>query len=104
MACAACYTGGRRMLPRGVRRHEPAFLSAKQTDRRIAALGGAVRWRRGTNSRMIADPTPVQPAQSGGQATARAAVHVSGLRKRYGDVAAVDGIDLTVRAGEFFTL
>lgn len=53
---------------------------------------------------MIADPTPVQPVRSGGEAAERAAVRVSGLRKRYGDVAAVDGIDLTVRAGEFFTL
>ena len=53
---------------------------------------------------MIADPTGVQPAQTSGQATERAAVRVSGLRKRYGDVAAVDGIDLTVRTGEFFTL
>ncbi len=53
---------------------------------------------------MIADQTPVQPAQPSGQATAGAAVHVAGLRKRYGDVAAVDGVDLTVRTGEFFTL
>jgi putative spermidine/putrescine transport system ATP-binding protein len=37
-------------------------------------------------------------------AAARASVHVTGLRKRYGDVVAVDGIELTVRAGEFFTL
>ena len=53
---------------------------------------------------MIADPTPVQPARSNGEATARAAVHVAGLRKHYGDVAAVDDVELTVRAGEFFTL
>jgi putative spermidine/putrescine transport system ATP-binding protein len=53
---------------------------------------------------MIADPTPVQPARSSGQATEQVAVRVSGLRKRYGDVAAVDGIDLIVRTGEFFTL
>ncbi len=53
---------------------------------------------------MIAEPTPVQSARSSGQATDRAAVRVSGLRKNYGDVAAVDGIDLTVQAGEFFTL
>ena len=53
---------------------------------------------------MIADPTPVQPAQSGGQATARAAVHVSGLRKNYGQVTALDGVDLDIRAGEFFTM
>jgi putative spermidine/putrescine transport system ATP-binding protein len=53
---------------------------------------------------MIADPTPVQSARSSGQATEQVAVRVSGLRKRYGDVAAVDGIDLIVRTGEFFTL
>ena len=53
---------------------------------------------------MIAEPTPVQSARSSGQATDRAAVRVAGLRKNYGDVAAVDGIDLTVQAGEFFTL
>jgi ABC-2 type transport system ATP-binding protein len=32
------------------------------------------------------------------------AVHVRGLRKRYGDVAAVDGIDLGIRRGEVFGL
>jgi putative spermidine/putrescine transport system ATP-binding protein len=31
-------------------------------------------------------------------------VRLTGLRKRYGDVAAVDGIDLEIRRGEFFTL
>jgi multiple sugar transport system ATP-binding protein len=53
---------------------------------------------------MIADSTPVQPAQISGEATARVAVHVAELRKHYGDVAAVDDVELTVRAGEFFTL
>src|SRR3970282_1460635 len=33
-----------------------------------------------------------------------AVVEVSGLCKRYGDVAAVDGVDLTVEAGEVFAL
>ncbi len=32
------------------------------------------------------------------------AVHVRGLRKRYGGVAAVDGIDLGIRRGEVFGL
>ncbi|WP_119289199.1 ABC transporter ATP-binding protein [Streptomyces sp. YIM 130001] len=36
--------------------------------------------------------------------TAAAAVEVRGLRKRYGDVTAVDGIDLRVRRGEVFGL
>ena len=31
-------------------------------------------------------------------------VRVSGLRKRYGDVAAVDGVDLDIARGEFFTM
>src|SRR5271165_609493 len=59
---------------------------------------------RGTTSRMIADPTPVQPAEASGETAARAAVHVADLRKHYGDVAAVNDVELTVRAGEFFTL
>jgi len=33
-----------------------------------------------------------------------AVVEVSGLIKRYGDVAAVDGVDLTIEAGEVFAL
>jgi putative spermidine/putrescine transport system ATP-binding protein len=35
---------------------------------------------------------------------AAAAVRLEGVRKSYGDVAAVDGVDLEIRAGEFFTL
>ena len=31
-------------------------------------------------------------------------MHVSGLRKRYGDVVALAGVDLAIGAGEFFTL
>src|SRR5260370_30864923 len=53
---------------------------------------------------MIAVPSPAQPAAAGGPAAAVAAVHVSGLRKRYGDVVAVADIELAVRSGEFFTL
>src|ERR671931_538912 len=33
-----------------------------------------------------------------------AAVRLAGVRKAYGDVVAVDGVDLEIRAGEFFTL
>jgi putative spermidine/putrescine transport system ATP-binding protein len=33
-----------------------------------------------------------------------AAVRLVGVRKTYGEVAAVDGVDLEIRAGEFFTL
>src|SRR5215471_2571194 len=60
--------------------------------------------RRGTQSRMITDPGPPPPAAAGDPVAAAAAVHVSGLRKRYGDVVALAGVDLVVRAGEFFTL
>jgi putative spermidine/putrescine transport system ATP-binding protein len=31
-------------------------------------------------------------------------VRLAGLRKRFGDVAAVDGVDLEIRRGEFFTM
>ena len=31
-------------------------------------------------------------------------VRLSGLIKRYGDVVAVDGVDLEIARGEFFTL
>ena len=31
-------------------------------------------------------------------------VRVAGLRKRYGDVTALDGVDLEIRRGEFFTM
>jgi putative spermidine/putrescine transport system ATP-binding protein len=53
---------------------------------------------------MIAEPTPVQPAQADGPVSARAAVHVADLRKHYGDVAAVNDVELSVAEGEFFTL
>src|SRR5499427_3647897 len=53
---------------------------------------------------MITVPGPAQPAASGDRAAASAAVHVAGLRKRYGDVVALTDTELTVRSGEFFTL
>src|SRR5499427_10333365 len=59
---------------------------------------------RGTTSRMITDPGPAPPDAAGDPAAAAAAVHVSGLRKRYGDVVALAGVDLVIGAGEFFTL
>ena len=49
-------------------------------------------------------PGPAQPAAAGDPAAAAPAIHVAGLRKRYGDVVALAGVDLDVRAGEFFTL
>jgi putative spermidine/putrescine transport system ATP-binding protein len=53
---------------------------------------------------MIAVPSSAQPAAAGDPAAAAAAVRVTGLRKKYGDVLAVANVDLVVRAGEFFTL
>jgi putative spermidine/putrescine transport system ATP-binding protein len=40
----------------------------------------------------------------GANAGAAPAVRLDGLRKSYGEVAAVDGVDLDIGAGEFFTL
>jgi putative spermidine/putrescine transport system ATP-binding protein len=42
--------------------------------------------------------------RSRGSAGAPPDVRVSGLRKHYGEVAAVDGVDLEIARGEFFTL
>jgi putative spermidine/putrescine transport system ATP-binding protein len=53
---------------------------------------------------MITDPGPAPPAAAGDPAAAVAAVRVSGVRKRYGDVAALAGVDLVIGTGEFFTL
>ena len=53
---------------------------------------------------MITVPGPAQPAPAGDPAAAAPAIHVTGLRKRYGDVVALADLDLVVRAGEFFTL
>jgi len=53
---------------------------------------------------MITDPGSAPLAAAGDPAAAAVAVHVSSLRKRYGDVVALAGVDLVIRAGEFFTL
>jgi putative spermidine/putrescine transport system ATP-binding protein len=45
-------------------------------------------------------PADAAPRAAGGTPDIR----LRGLRKRYGDVAAVDGVDLDIRAGEFFTM
>src|SRR5712671_4967570 len=62
------------------------------------------RLNRGTTSRMITVPGPAQPAAAGDPAAAASAIHVTGLRKRYGDVTGLADVDLVVMAGEFFTL
>jgi putative spermidine/putrescine transport system ATP-binding protein len=53
---------------------------------------------------MIANPAASRPASPGDGAGAGLAVRVAGLRKRYGTVTALDGVDLDIRTGEFFTL
>ncbi|HEY2602132.1 MAG TPA: ABC transporter ATP-binding protein [Thermoleophilaceae bacterium] len=44
------------------------------------------------------------PVDAGNIKTNTPDIRLSGLRKNYGEVVALDGIDLEVRAGEFFTL
>jgi putative spermidine/putrescine transport system ATP-binding protein len=53
---------------------------------------------------VIAVPSSAQPAAAGDPGAGPVAVHVTGLRKSYGDVIAVADIDLIVPLGEFFTL
>ena len=45
-----------------------------------------------------------QPSESDSASTKEPDVRLAGVRKTYGDVVAVDGIDLEVAPGEFFTL
>src|SRR6516225_1084021 len=78
---------------------EAQVLTEPQIERHCDCL-----LNRGTTSRMITDPGPAPPSAAGDPAAAAAAVHVSGLRKRYGDVVALAGVDLAIGAGEFFTL
>jgi putative spermidine/putrescine transport system ATP-binding protein len=53
----------------------------------------------------LASPTIVPgPGPSRETTTAAVAVRLEGVEKRYGDVVAVDGIDLDVRDGEFFSM
>src|SRR6516164_5380221 len=78
---------------------EAQVLTEPQIERHCDCL-----LNRGTTSRMITDPGPAPPSAAGEPAAAAAAVHVSGLRKRYGDVVALGGVDLVIGAGEFFTL
>src|SRR3954465_3907013 len=48
--------------------------------------------------------TDTAPREEAGSATQAPDIRPAGVRKSYGDVAAVDGIDLEIRRGEFFTL
>ncbi len=53
---------------------------------------------------MITSSDPSQPAEEASVASQRSAVRVQGLRKKYGSVIALAGVDLEIRQGEFFTL
>jgi putative spermidine/putrescine transport system ATP-binding protein len=53
---------------------------------------------------MTASSGPAQSAAAEPDAGSSAAIRVQGLRKNYGPVVALDGVDLDIRPGEFFTL
>jgi putative spermidine/putrescine transport system ATP-binding protein len=53
---------------------------------------------------MTASTGPAQPATAERDAVGAAAIRVRALRKNYGPVVAIDGVDLDIRPGEFFTL
>src|SRR2546430_9072543 len=50
---------------------------------------------------MATDTAPVQEADT---TASTPDIRLAGVRKLYGDVVAVDGVDLDIRRGEFFTL
>ena len=86
----AVVDGGVRARPRSF---SPAASTATSsaccplsTSRRTSSTRGSPSWR----SRLAPDGAPD--------------ISVRGLTKRYGDVVAVDGIDLDIPAGEFFTM
>src|SRR5262245_19348414 len=58
------------------------------------------RWRR----RGLSTQTRARPDDDQAAAPPPPDVRLVGVRKAYGDVAAVDGVDLDVRTGEFFTM
>ncbi len=53
---------------------------------------------------MIASSGSAQPVAAGDAGGGRLAIRVRGLRKDYGDVVALAGVDLEIQRGEFFTL
>src|SRR3954467_9100589 len=48
--------------------------------------------------------TEAAPATDAGTTADPPDIRLAGVRKLYGDVVAVDGVDLEIRRGEFFTL
>jgi putative spermidine/putrescine transport system ATP-binding protein len=61
-------------------------------------------YRHGRTAQMVASPSPIQPAADSRTEAEPPAIRVLGLRKNYGRVVALDGVDLTIDRGEFFTL
>jgi len=53
---------------------------------------------------MVVSPSPIQPTADSRTDPDPPAIRVRGLRKNYGPVVALDGVDLTIERGEFFTL
>jgi putative spermidine/putrescine transport system ATP-binding protein len=53
---------------------------------------------------MVVSPSPIQPAADSRTEAEPPAIRVLGLRKNYGPVVALDGVDITIERGEFFTL
>ena len=47
---------------------------------------------------------PAASAHASGAGAPQPDVRLAGVRKRFGDVAAVDGVDIEIARGEFFTL
>src|SRR5262245_5896860 len=60
---------------------------------------GSTCWRRPLATRSLPETSPVSSAKP-----AAVDVRLVGVRKTYGDVVAVDHVDLEVASGEFFTL
>jgi putative spermidine/putrescine transport system ATP-binding protein len=53
---------------------------------------------------MVVSPSPIQPTADSRTEADPPAIRVLGLRKNYGPVVALDGVDITIEQGEFFTL
>jgi putative spermidine/putrescine transport system ATP-binding protein len=53
---------------------------------------------------MVVSPSPIQPTADTRTEAEPPAIRVLGLRKNYGSVVALDGVDITIEQGEFFTL
>jgi len=53
---------------------------------------------------MVVSPSPIQPTADSRTEAEPPAIRVLGLRKNYGPVVALDGVDITIERGEFFTL